>query len=186
MAVNNLPRLTLVSGPASSGKSRWAEHLALGSGYAIIYIATGPSLPDDPSWQLRLARHRQRRPANWQVWEVAADLAPALKRLDIASLGLIDSLGTWVAAHLERDNASWVQLRNELIAVIAAGGAPLVVVVEECGWGVVPPTVAGGRFRERLGELQQRLAVQAGASWLVVQGRALDLNSLGTALPGEA
>jgi adenosylcobinamide kinase/adenosylcobinamide-phosphate guanylyltransferase len=157
----------------------------LDSGGAVIYVATGPNLPDDPSWQLRLHRHRQRRPANWEIWEVGADLAPALQRLTVGSLGLVDSLGTWVAAHLEQDSACWVQLRNELIEVIAAGGAPLVVVVEECGWGVVPATAAGGRFRERLGELQQRLAVQAGASWLVVQGRALDLNSLGIALPGE-
>ena len=57
------------------------------------------------------------------------------------------------------------------------------MVIEETGWGVVPPTAIGGLFRDRLGALAQRLDRQAVASWLVVQGRALDLHALGVPVP---
>ena len=40
-----------------------------------------------------------------------------------------------------------------------------------------------GLFRDRLGALAQRLDRQAVASWLVVQGRALDLHALGVPVP---
>ena len=54
-------RLILVSGPARSGKSRWAEHL-LHHHPVVTYIATAAARPDDRDWQKRLEAHRQRRP----------------------------------------------------------------------------------------------------------------------------
>ena len=43
--------LELITGPARSGKSRWAELRAGRSGRQVHYLATGPQLPDDPAWQ---------------------------------------------------------------------------------------------------------------------------------------
>ena len=60
---------------------------------------------------------------------------------------------------------------------------PCVVVIEETGWGVVPPTRIGGVFRDRLGALAQKLDGVADDAWLVVQGRALDLHALGHRVP---
>ncbi|MCX5957972.1 MAG: bifunctional adenosylcobinamide kinase/adenosylcobinamide-phosphate guanylyltransferase [Cyanobacteria bacterium] len=178
------PRFTLISGPAGSGKSRWAEHLAASSGLDVIYVATGPILEDDFSWQERLRRHRDRRPPEWHLWEVGGDLSPALARLVSGQLALIDSLGTWVAAHLEADHAEWSGCCQALLEQVRNGEGRLLMVGEECGWGVVPPTAVGGRFRERLADLQQRLAAEADASWLVIHGRALDLMSLSLPVPG--
>ena len=184
MVDSTLPRFTLISGPAGSGKSRWAEHLAARSGLDVIYIATGPILEDDTSWQERLQRHRDRRPPDWDLWEVGGDLSPALARLIPGQLALIDSLGTWVAAHLDVDQAEWSGCSEVLLEQVRIGEAHLLMVGEECGWGVVPPTAVGGRFRERLAALQQRLAAEADASWLVIHGRALDLRSLSLPVPG--
>ena len=180
------PRFTLISGPAGSGKSRWAEHLAETSGLAVVYIATGPTLENDPSWQERLRRHRDRRPPHWELWEVGGDLSAALARLLPGQLALVDSLGTWVAAHLEEDQAAWLRRCQTLLDLVRLGEVPLLMVGEECGWGVVPPTEVGGRFRERLAVLQQQLAADADASWLVIHGRALDLMSLSLPLPGDS
>ena len=58
-----------------------------------------------------------------------------------------------------------------------------VLVIEETGWGVVPPTRIGGRFRDRLGSLAQRLDQEADSAWLVLQGRAIDLHSLSQRVP---
>ena len=58
-----------------------------------------------------------------------------------------------------------------------------VLVIEETGWGVVPPTRIGGLFRDRLGALAQCLQTQADQSWLVLQGRAINLGELGQLVP---
>ncbi len=183
MADTSPPGLTLVSGPAASGKSRWAEHLAHRSGLAVVVLATGPDLPDDPSWQRRLQRHRQRRPASWRTLEVGGDLRAALLSLEGGDLALVDSLGTWVAAHLEQDTSGWDREMATLVEALHATLATVVMVCEETGWGVVPATATGGRFRDRLGELQQRLAPLCETAWLVTQGRAIDLSGLGTPVP---
>ena len=65
----------------------------------------------------------------------------------------------------------------------AGMGQTCVVVIEETGWGVVPPTLIGGRFRDRLGSLAQSLDRQAHSAWLVLQGRAVDLHALSQRVP---
>jgi adenosylcobinamide kinase / adenosylcobinamide-phosphate guanylyltransferase len=185
MAVAEPARLTLVSGPARSGKSRWAEHLAQVSGRPVIYLATGPRLPEDPAWQERLARHRRRRPACWECREVGGALAAALETLHADQLALVDSLGTWVAAHLDSEDAVWEHSRGGLCAAIEHCPASLVLVSEETGWGVVPPTAVGGLFRDRLGALQQRLMQASDSAWLVLQGRAIDLMAISQAVPTD-
>lgn len=96
---------------------------------------------------------------------------------------LIDSLGTWLAHHLALDESAWLQRQERLLTALAQQRSPVVLVCEEVGWGVVPPTAIGGLFRDRMGSLQQRLMAQAAAAWLVVQGRALNLMALGEPVP---
>ncbi|MDM7952137.1 MAG: bifunctional adenosylcobinamide kinase/adenosylcobinamide-phosphate guanylyltransferase [Cyanobium sp. CZS 25K] len=177
------PRLTLVSGPSRGGKSRWAEHLASESGLEVVYLATGPSRPDDASWQERLQRHRQQRPAHWRCHEVGGELAGGLAGLEPGQLGLVDSLGTWVAAHLNLEPQLWSLHCDALVRAVTSCPAPLVVVCEETGWGVVPATAAGSRFRDRLAGVQQQLQGHSAAAWLVLQGRAIDLLALSQPVP---
>jgi adenosylcobinamide kinase/adenosylcobinamide-phosphate guanylyltransferase len=148
-------------------------------------MATGPDLPDDVSWQQRLERHRRRRPPSWRTMEVGGALSPALQALKAEEVALVDSLGTWVAAHLDAPAAEWERELANLLAALRASRAAVVLVSEETGWGVVPMTEAGGRFRDRLGDLQQRLTPLCATSWLVLQGRAVNLSQLGALVPQE-
>jgi adenosylcobinamide kinase/adenosylcobinamide-phosphate guanylyltransferase len=175
--------LTLVTGPSRSGKSRWAEHLALRSGRPVTYIATGPCLDGDACWSERLALHRRRRPADWTTWEVEGQLSAALKQAPAERLLLIDSLGTWLAHHLELDTDAWEREQEQLLSALQHCCSPTLIVAEETGWGVVPPTAIGGRFRDRLGALQQRLLPRCSEAWLVVHGRAIDLLRLSRPVP---
>lgn len=176
--------LTLVSGPCRGGKSRWAEHLAAAMGSPVLYLATGPTIPDDPSWCRRLERHRQRRPASWPTWEVQGGLSEALERAPGGHLLLIDSLGTWLAHHLDLEAEAWEGRQREFLEALARCRSDQLIVCEEVGWGVVPATAIGCRFRDRLGTLQQRLHQRCTAAWLVVHGRALDLHELSQPVPG--
>ena len=175
--------LTLISGPSRSGKSRWAEHLAASSSVPVLYLATGPLREGDQAWQQRLALHRQRRPARWTTWEVAGDLSQALDRAEPGQVLLIDSLGTWLAHHLALETDDWDHCQAELLEALGRCRCEQLVVCEEVGWGVVPATVIGGRFRDRLGALQQQLHQRCRASWLVLHGRAINLLALSQPVP---
>jgi adenosylcobinamide kinase/adenosylcobinamide-phosphate guanylyltransferase len=182
MVVELLPErgLILVSGPSRGGKSAWAEHLAQQyNDGPVLYLATGAGIGSDPSWSERVAKHRDRRPDAWQVLEVGAGLIEQLRALggdgDPAPLLLIDSLGTWLAWHLDDTAERWGQRCDQLSHALVTQPGPVVLVVEETGWGVVPATAVGGLFRDRLGALQQVLMQHCHTAWLVLAGRAINL-----------
>ena len=179
---NPLHGLVLVTGPSRGGKSRWAEHL-VAQHSPVSYVATSDSRPDDREWQERLRLHRDRRPSHWDLVESGADLSMALNTIPTNHTVLVDALGAFTAWHLDASPPHWMELKAELLQSIQARQRPVVIVIEETGWGVVPATAIGGRFRDRQGRLAQQLETMASASWLVVQGRALDLHALGCAVP---
>ena len=184
MVAKPLQGLVLVTGPSRGGKSRWAEHL-IAQHSPISYVATSDPRPNDSGWQERLRLHRERRPSDWDLIESGADLSPALDTIPPSQTVLVDALGAFTAWHLDASTVDWMELEAELIHSLQVRQRPVVVVIEETGWGVVPATAIGGRFRDRQGRLAQQLESIASASWLVVQGRALDLHALGYSVPDQ-
>ena len=182
--------LIVVTGPSHSGKSRWAEYLAGQHPGPVVYLATGQPPGEDGSWSKRVADHRERRPEDWQTLEVGAGLTEALEGLNQSMqpgrprLLLVDALGTWLAQHLDDSPEQWQSRSTALLDQLACQGEPVVLVMEEVGWGLVPPTAIGGLFRDRMGALQQRLNAISLDAWLVVNGRALNLHQLGIPVPG--
>ncbi len=174
--------IILVSGPSRGGKSRWAEHL-LSSQEAVTYIATSARRSNDSSWDERMRLHQERRPSHWQLREPGSKLAECIRKEETDQPLLIDALGGFTAVHLECNELQWEQEVNELIRSLVTRIKPTVIVVEETGWGVVPATKIGGLFRDRQGWLAQRLEQHAADSWLVIQGRALNLSQLGVLVP---
>ena len=179
----------LITGPSRGGKSEWAEQRIgeLAGAAGITYLATGPTLPDDAAWQRRLDRHRQRRPNHWRLVE-ASSLSEVSKLLmpDSAchnEIVLLDSLGGLVASELELDEECWLELQGTFVMALANRPTPVVLVAEEVGWGVVPPTAIGGRFRDRNGSFTRLCEQHCSESWLVTAGRALPLHQLALRLP---
>ena len=163
--------ITLVLGGTRSGKSEVAERLAAaaaGDG-PVTYVATGRAVDDDMA--ARIAAHRARRPAGVGH---AGGRAPTCRTAlrDLAGPVLVDSLGTWVAAHDDLAPTS-PALRA---ALGGAGPGDTVVVSEEVGLGVHPPTEVGRRFADALGALNRAVAEVADRVLLVVAGRVLPLD----------
>ena len=171
-------QLILVTGPSRSGKSRWAESLVKGHTH-VTYVATSASRPDDKGWEQRMQLHRQRRPAHWTLVETDLALGDAVARIPEDHAVLVDSLGGFVAWGLSLESNAWDQQCAHLLECFRERNNPLVIVIEETGWGVVPATPIGGLFRDRLGALAQDLEQFSQRSWLVVQGRAIDLHAIG-------
>lgn len=173
----------LVTGPARSGKSEWAETLALRSGKAVSYIATAQSDPDDAEWQARIAQHQQRRPESWKTVATPIELATVIDAATASDCLLIDSLGTWLANLLDQEEEVWQQTVQNLLSSLVATTSQVILVAEETGWGVVPAYPIGRLFRDRLGNLTRQVGAIARPVYLVTGGYILNLSQLGTLLP---
>ncbi|NEX19986.1 bifunctional adenosylcobinamide kinase/adenosylcobinamide-phosphate guanylyltransferase [Thiorhodococcus mannitoliphagus] len=173
----------LVTGPARSGKSEWAERLALESGRAVVYVATAREDRDDADWMARIEAHRVRRPADWLTLCVPTALEGEIETHSSPDhCLLVDSLGTWVANLLELDDAAWADRVERLLQALARCSGPVILVAEETGWGVIPAYPMGRQFRDRLGGLTRRLGARCSAVYLVAGGHVLDLARLGSPL----
>jgi adenosylcobinamide kinase/adenosylcobinamide-phosphate guanylyltransferase len=172
----------LVTGPARSGKSEWAERLAVQSGKAVTYIATAQIDPNDVEWQARIAKHQQRRPPEWQTIAAPTDLLTPLQTATSVDCLLIDSLGTWLANLLEQEETAWEETVQALLTQLTQTQGQVILVAEETGWGVVPAYPIGRTFRDRLGSLTRRLGQIADPVYLVTGGYVLNLSQLGTPL----
>jgi adenosyl cobinamide kinase/adenosyl cobinamide phosphate guanylyltransferase len=185
---------TLILGPVRSGKSARAQALAQAGGKHVFFAATAADDPGDAEMRERIARHRRERPAGWTTVETAGPgatpLETVLREAPSDACVLVDALGTWLAAEL----LAWpdfsaadalaaeaaLDARGEALALaLAAMRADAILVGEETGWGVVPPTPLGRVFRDVLGRLNQRIAAQADRVELVVAGFAVDLAAIG-------
>ncbi|MFB2922514.1 MULTISPECIES: bifunctional adenosylcobinamide kinase/adenosylcobinamide-phosphate guanylyltransferase [Aerosakkonema] len=176
-------RVILVTGPARSGKSEWAETLAQKSGKSVIYVATAQVDRTDSEWQHRIQQHQYRRPSDWLTLEVPVQLGTTIGEATETSCLLVDSLGTWVANLLDRDAASWENTIKELLQYINNCTCDAIFVAEETGWGVVPAYSSGREFRDRLGVLVRRVSAIADPVYLVTGGYVLNLSVLGDRLP---
>lgn len=176
-------KVILVTGPARSGKSEWAESLAIESGKTVIYIATANDNLDDQEWHQRIQIHQNRRPPDWITLEVPVTLSVTLADTKPDTCVLVDSLGTWVANLLEQDDLSWENTLAEFLETVQLVAADMVFVAEETGWGIVPAYPLGRTFRDRLGSLVRQLGTICEAVYLVTGGHVLNLSILGTPLP---
>jgi adenosyl cobinamide kinase/adenosyl cobinamide phosphate guanylyltransferase len=165
--------LNLVLGGARSGKSRYAESLiaALPPPWQApwTYIATAE--PGDDEMTARIAAHRARRGSSWRTLEAPRDLAAALMGNARAPV-LVDCLTLWLSNLLLADadiDKEIERLEETLTAIVA----PVVLVANEVGSGIVPEHPLGRQFRDLQGILNQRMAARADRVILMVAGLPL-------------
>ena len=163
-------KLTLVTGGARSGKSRYAENLITALPPPWIYVATAQA--GDAEMAARIAEHRKRRPANWTIVEVPHELAGAFSHIDGGVPVLVDCLTLWLSNRLLAD-ADVEKETEKLAGVLAHRSGPLVLVTNEVGSGIVPDNALARRFRDAQGRLNQRMAALADRVVLVVAGLPL-------------
>jgi len=177
-----LKQIILVTGAARSGKSEWAETLAQNMGKPVVYVATATVDPNDLEWQARIEKHRLRRPVDWQTRQVPVELAATFETATPPQCLLVDSLGTWVANLLDRDDSIWEKTTADLLKSLQKATVDIILVAEETGWGVVPAYQTGRQFRDRLGNLVRQIGAIANPVYLVAGGHVLNLSLLGQPL----
>jgi adenosylcobinamide kinase / adenosylcobinamide-phosphate guanylyltransferase len=176
--------LTFLIGGARSGKSRVAASLCSESA-RVAYIATARA--EDDEMRARIARHRQDRPAHWTTFEEPLELAAQLGRLQHKyEILLVDCLTVWLSNFIYRyrrlspdalEKAALAQV-EEITA--AARGVHLILVSNEVGSGIVPPTKVGRIFRDLQGTVNQRVAAASDHVFLMAAGIPLQIKPSGS------
>jgi adenosylcobinamide kinase/adenosylcobinamide-phosphate guanylyltransferase len=167
-----LPPLTIVTGGAKSGKSRYAEGLVIATNRPRLYIATAQAW--DAEMQAKVAAHRLDRGDDWQTVEAPLDVAAALALAPAEAVVLLDCATMWLTNCMLAD-ANLAEQTNTLLAALAACAAPVVVVTNELGWSIVPDNALARRFQNAQGQLNQQLAAQADLVVAVISGLPLPL-----------
>lgn len=178
-------RLVLVLGGVRSGKSRFAQELALRvGGDDVLFVATAEA--GDDEMKGRIDHHRRSRPAAWRTLEqplgtgeaiMAVEAPPAVLLVDCLTLLVSNALlqsGGDAAAAEARTTAEI----HSLVAAARHHAGLMIVVSGEVGQGLVPENPLGRLFRDLLGRANQILAEEAEATFLMVAGRAVDVCEL--------
>jgi len=172
--------LILVLGGTRSGKSRFGLQLTVqlaGQHGLATFLAT--AWRGDPEMERRIARHRQARPSRWPTIEVGTDLAGAIGRADPDAPILVEGLTLWLSAVAGDDLVDPDPILDGAVAdvldAIRAHHAPVVVVSDEIGLGMVPMHAGSRTFRDLIGLVHQRFAGAADEVHLVVAGLPLTL-----------
>ncbi len=161
---------TLILGGARSGKSRLAESLAHGEKH---YIATAQAFDED--MRARIAAHKIQRGDGWVTHEEHLALPQTLAALDgMGRFILVDCLTLWLS-NLMLAELDWEAPATALAKQLAGASAEVVLVSNEVGWGIVPDTALGRRFRDAQGLLNQRIVAVADRVVLVAAGLPLVL-----------
>lgn len=188
------PNLILVLGGARSGKSTFAERLALNSGRRVAFIATATASDED--MRNRISRHQAARPAHWSTIEEPLQLSNAVREASaVADVLILDCMTVWLSNWLFSQEAdeqmdtlsisshhydAVLQVIDDLLQVVTTltAGKTLIVVTNEVGLGIVPAYALGRVYRDLLGIVNQRLAAVAPRVYLMVAGLGVDIKRL--------
>lgn len=162
-----LPARTVVLGGARSGKSAFAERLVETYERPKVYIATAQAF--DNEMQTRITLHQEQRFSDWRTVEAPLDVISALFETAAEHVVLLDCATLWLSNHMLADH-DLSQESDRLLDALGRCPAGVVVVSNEVGFGIVPDTALGRRFRNEQGRLNQRLAAMADLAVLVVAG----------------
>ena len=168
--------LIVVTGGVRSGKSRWAQDEALArGGEEVTVIATAEAVDDE--MRDRIEAHRRNRPAGWRTVE-----APERAGEEILGAGtdtvVLDCVTVLTGMAIGRagpksEAAALDAMAAEIDGILEARRTRtgvLIVVTNEVGWSVHPPTALGRWYQDGLGIANQRLAAAADQVVLMVSG----------------
>jgi len=160
--------LFLITGGARSGKSRYAQEMALSLSVHPVYVATAKVWDDD--FAQRITRHKAERGPMWLNYE--QELYVSRLPLDGHTV-VIDCVTLWLANFFEQQaydvNNTLEAIKAEIHALQQKAGT-FIVVTNEIGMGVHAETAAGRQFTDLQGWVNQYLARIAGTVILMISG----------------
>jgi len=170
--------ITLVLGGVRSGKSRYVQTLAAGVS-PVAFVATARPSDSDEEMRLKIERHRAERPPEWRTIEEPLHIDRVLvQEGSNYQMLLVDCLTLYAANLLDAERGNLIDVEERLQSLYAAlRSVPcsVALVSNEVGSGIVPAFPEGRKYRDLLGEINQRVASAADNVLLMVAGLPLAL-----------
>ena len=164
-----MSKIILITGGQRSGKSRYAEELALSLADNPVYLATAHVW--DEEFRERVRRHQERRGPQWTNIEEEKFLS----RNDLTGrVAVIDCVTLWLTNFFfENQNHDTQQVLDMVKAEFdrfTAQDATFIFVTNEIGSGGVSVDAVQRRFTDLQGWMNQHIASRADEVILMVSG----------------
>ena len=163
-----MKRIILITGGARSGKSTYAEKLALELSPTPVYLATARIW--DEEFHQRVIRHQKRRGPEWTNIEEQKELSR--HRLE-GRIVLIDCITLWCTNFffdLNADVEAALQAVKQEFDNFIRQDATFIFVTNEIGSGAVSENAIQRRFTDLQGWMNQYIASKADQVYLMVSG----------------
>lgn len=182
-------QIILCSGGARSGKSEFAERLALATAGRKAYVATGQAF--DEEMIDRIKKHQERRGEIWNNFEVPLHLAKEWQNISqTADVILIDCLTMFTTNHMmahgsiqgqqdanQLEATVLTELETLLASINSCEGKTVIFVTNEIGLGIVPDNKLARYFRDIAGRVNRTVAMAADKLYLTISGVTIELKS---------
>ncbi|KIQ14054.1 cobinamide kinase [Flavobacterium sp. MEB061] len=167
----------LITGGERSGKSTYAQNLALQLSESPIYVATARKW--DVDFQNRIDRHQQERDERWTNIENEKHIS----EIDFSGkVALIDCVTLWLTNFFVDTNydvnLSLEEAKKEFLSIASQENTIFIIVTNEIGMGVHAETHIGRKFTELQGWMNQFLASKADEVILMVSGIPVRIKGL--------
>ena len=172
----------LITGGARSGKSRFAQELALKSGEPVLFVATAAA--GDEEMKLRIEEHKRERSVDWRTLEATTHIGSHIRQkiggnrvvvVDCITLLVNNIFNQYSQQTDEQIDAPLIEKEvtseiGELVECINQVDASFIIVTNEVGLGLVPANKVSRLYRDLLGRANQILAERADEVYLMVAG----------------
>ena len=162
-----------ISGGARSGKSAYAQQLALQLAEHPIYLATARNW--DADFDQRIKRHQSDRDERWENIEEEKHLS----KIDFSNrVVVLDCVTLWLTNFYVDDRYDIELALHHLkmeVDELAKQHATFIIISNELGMGLHADTESGRKFTDLQGWANQYLASKAGKAIFMVSGLPLIL-----------
>ena len=169
-----MKKVILITGGARSGKSRYAEELALSLGNNPVYVATAHVW--DEEFRERVKKHQERRGPEWTNIEEEM----LLSRHDLTGrVAVIDCITLWCTNYffqMQEVDTALEALKAEFDK-FTANDAIYIFVTNEIGMGGVSDNAVQRKFTDLQGWMNQYVASKADEVILMVSGIPVRIKS---------
>ena len=181
--------IILCSGGARSGKSEFAEQLALSLKGRKAYVATGQAFDDE--MKDRIKKHQLRRGKEWITFEIPLHLHKQWEQIKhVSDVILIDCLTMFTSNHVfahgdinTQEDSNRIEsiileeLRLLLQEINNSNDKTVIFVTNEIGLGIVPENKLARYFRDITGRVNREVASAANKMYLTISGVTIELKS---------
>lgn len=161
-------KITLITGGQRSGKSGYAQRLALSLSSNPVYLATSRVWDDEH--RIRIERHKADRGEEWTNIEEEKELS---KHSLNGRVVLVDCVTLWATNYffdMQSDVDAALKALKEEFDKLIKQNAQFVFVTNEIGMGGVSQSDVQRRFADLQGWLNQYIAAKADEVFLMVSG----------------